>query len=116
MSFKILLPFIAIFTILNACQATFIHKTRQSEQLPSLSSQNVFVDEFSFENNQPTGSVQVKKLDQHLFGRQSDDFQSYTMFVTTNSSCNSNMFGWFFENLVNIYICFLQFLTIIINF
>jgi hypothetical protein len=54
------------------------------------------------ERDQPVGSIRVKKVTlSPLTDVQSDNFTSYTMYVTTNRTCNSNLFGWFFQNQVS---------------
>jgi hypothetical protein len=48
---------------------------------------------------QPHGSIRVRRL--HTEMKAVKDVVSYTMFVTTNQSCNANMFGWFFKHPVS---------------
>lgn len=58
-------------------------------------------DSLISEQSQPVGSIRVRKLSDRFSNEKENNFESYTMYVSTNESCNSNMFGWFFKNLVS---------------
>ena len=53
-------------------------------------------------NSTPEGSIRVRKLKGQLTEMSPHFDKSYTMYVTTNQTCDSNLFGWFFQNKVTI--------------
>lgn len=52
------------------------------------------------ERGRPVGSMRLKQVPS-LLDSSVDGLEAYTLYVTTNQSCNSNIFGFFFQNQVS---------------